>query len=368
MRGHDWVARRRGRGGQPPWWPDGEPWPPTRPPWAHRAPWLRRRIGVVLLLAVAALIGIGIAIGAAFQHSDSGRRGSFLAPLVVVAIAVVVATAIASRRLARPVRRLLDSAERIGEGDYDTRVTPQGPPEVRQLMETFNAMAEQLETTDAERRRFLADVTHELRTPLAILQSGIEAQLDDIHPRDDAHLASLLDEARRLGTLVDDLHTLSLLGAGRLALHMEPTDPAALIEDAVDATAAIANAKLLTVTIDTAPDLPALEIDPHRIRQVLDNLLANALRHTPADGRITVSAHRIDPQLVAFAVADTGPGIEPERLPRVFDRFETSDDRAGSGLGLAIARDLVRAHGGTVDIDASARGTTVTFTLPTSGR
>jgi signal transduction histidine kinase len=197
------------------------------------------------------------------------------------------------------------------------------------------------------------------------LQSGIEAQLDGVHPRDDAHLTSLLEEAHRLGGLVDDLHTLALLGANKLPLHREGTEPAALVEDAVAAAAARAAEKQLTVDIDVAGGLPVLDIDPRRIRQVLDNLLANALRYTPAGARITVSA-RAEPATdrVVFAVRDTGPGIPPERLRRVFERFETSDDRTGSGLGLAIARDLVQAHGGTVDIASSPAGTTVTFALP----
>jgi signal transduction histidine kinase len=361
--------RHRARRRRPPWWPEGEPWPPAGPPWGRGGRHIRRRVAIAATFVVLVLVGIGIAIGSAVSSGGGDHRGGWrgppFAPLVFVVVIILIAIAIASRRIARPVRRLLVSAERIGAGDYDARVTPEGPFEVRRLMQTFNTMAARLETTDTERRRFLADVTHELRTPLAILQSGIEAQLDGVHPRDDAHLTSLLEEAHRLGGLVDDLHTLALLGANKLPLHREGTEPAALVEDAVAAAAARAAEKQLTVDIDVAGGLPVLDIDPRRIRQVLDNLLANALRYTPAGARITVSA-RAEPATdrVVFAVRDTGPGIPPERLRRVFERFETSDDRTGSGLGLAIARDLVQAHGGTVDIASSPAGTTVTFALP----
>jgi signal transduction histidine kinase len=362
-----WFRDARGR--RPQWWPEDEDWPPARSAWAGRhARRFRRRVAVLGVVVIVTLVGIGVVIGSWIGNGgDGGRRVPYLLPALVLGFVLLAVGTRFSRRLTRPVRGMLESAERIGAGDYTTRVQPDGPAEVRRLVETFNTMADRLETADTDRRRFLADVTHELRTPIAILQSGIEAQLDGVHPRDDAHLTSLLDETQRLGRLVDDLHTLALLGANKLPLHREPTDVAALIDDAVDASAARASERELTLTAAVAPGLPALDVDPRRIRQVLDNLIANALRHTPVGGRITVSAAPAEVagrRGAAIAVADTGPGIDPDRVRQVFDRYVTTDDRTGSGLGLAITRDLVEAHGGTVDIATSAAGTTVTFMLP----
>ena len=156
-----------------------------------------------------------------------------------IVAAAVVATFIAYRRLARPVAELLEGAERIGEGDYDTRVRPSGPRAVRTLGRSFNDMAVRLDASETSRRRFLADVSHELRTPLTVLRAEVEAQLDGIHPRDDAHLEMLLDQTRTLDRLVEDLRTLALGDAGRLALHPETVPVAVLVADAVAAIAAV---------------------------------------------------------------------------------------------------------------------------------
>jgi signal transduction histidine kinase len=294
-----------------------------------------------------------------------------LAVLVLIGVVAVVATTVAYRRLAGPVGDLLEAAAGVGAGDYDRRLQPRGPREVQALMRTFNEMSERLEAAEVARRRFLADVTHELRTPLAVLQSGLEAQLDGIHARDDAHLASLLDETLLLARVVDDLHTLALAGEGRLTLHREPVDVAALAAEAVAAQGAAAAARQVTLAIETdglGPDPPPVEADPVRVRQVLGNLLGNALRATPPGGRVTVRVDHADPGWVRFTVADTGPGFPAEQLPRLFDRFTKSADSGGSGLGLAIARDLVEAHGGSIEAaNRPAGGASVSFRLPASG-
>jgi signal transduction histidine kinase len=293
-----------------------------------------------------------------------------------VALGVLVvgggATALAYRRISRPVGDLLAAAEQVAAGDYGVHVAPDGPRELRLLAATFNDMAARLAGTDEQRRRFLADVTHELRTPLAVLQSGIEAQLDGIHPSDERHLASLLEEAQRLGRLVDDLHTLALAEAGRIALHREPVRLAAVVEDAVAAHAALGERAGVTVALAApAPGADVeVAIDPTRIRQVLDNLLSNAVRHTPAGGEVGVALDRAPaggplaggPRVT---VTDAGPGFAADAVDHVFDRFTRSADSRGSGLGLSIARDLVEAHGGTIHAaNAPAGGATVSFTLP----
>ncbi|MDQ1566223.1 MAG: hypothetical protein QOF96_1103, partial [Actinomycetota bacterium] len=187
------------------------------------------------LLFVAFVSGLG-ALGSFFWHESGrsggagptgpsgGRGGPFPGVVVVIGLAALAGTGVTYRRLAGPVGDLLEAAGRVGAGDYDHRLQPRGPREVQSLMRTFNDMSGRLEAADTARRQFLADVTHELRTPLAVLQSGIEAQLDGIHPRDDVHLASLLDETHVLTRVVEDLHTLALAGAGRLTLHPETLD------------------------------------------------------------------------------------------------------------------------------------------------
>jgi len=267
--------------------------------------------------------------------------------------------------LFRSVGDLLEAADQVGAGDYERRVEPRGPREVQTLMRTFNEMSGRLEAADAARRQFLADVTHELRTPLAVLQSGIEAQLDGIHPRDDAHLASLLDETHLLTRVVEDLHTLALAGAGRLTLHRETVEAADAVADAVAAHAATAAVRGVALGAEPGPAPGTVDADPVRLQQILGNLLSNAVRHTPAGGRVTVTVDRPDPAWMRFTVADTGPGFPAEQLPGLFDRFTKSETSGGSGLGLAIARDLVAAHGGTIEAaNRPGGGAAVSFRLP----
>jgi signal transduction histidine kinase len=284
----------------------------------------------------------------------------------------VAATALAYRRISGPVGDLLGAAERVAVGDYEVRLTPDGPRELQLLTTTFNDMAARLADAEAQRRRFLADITHELRTPLAVLQSGIEAQIDGIHARDEEHLASLLEEAERLGRLIDDLHTLALADAGRIVLHRERVAPAALVEDAVAAHVPLADRKGVRLVTDVpGPDTGVtVDVDPIRIHQVLDNLLSNALRHTPAGGEVRVTLAGPTADAVEIAVVDTGSGLPPDAVDEVFERFTRAADSRGSGLGLSIARDLVVAHGGTIRAwnvtgdDGVPVGAGVAFTLP----
>jgi two-component system OmpR family sensor kinase/two-component system sensor histidine kinase BaeS len=340
----------------------------------------RRRFLLAAATFLAVLVGIGMVIGLLAGGPRDGpgggdRQWDGPPPILPVGAGILlvggVATALAYRRISRPVGDLLGAAEQVATGDYDVRLVPAGPPELRVLTSTFNDMAARLSDADEQRRRFLADVTHELRTPLAVLQSGIEAQLDGIHPRDDGHLASLLEETERLGRLVGDLHTLALADAGRIVLHRERVDPATLVEDAVAGHAAIAERTgvALATAIDPGLRGTTVDVDPTRIRQVLDNLLSNALRHTPAGGRVRVTAEPDGPDGpgVRVTVTDAGPGFAPGAVGQVFDRFTRSADSTGSGLGLSIARDLVEAHGGTIEArnePEPATGATVSFTLP----
>jgi two-component system, OmpR family, sensor histidine kinase BaeS len=369
---------RRGRGGgPPPWWPEVEQWPPAGPPWRHAPVRFRRRLLLVVALGFLVIAGLGMTLGAIFWHGE-GRpgpgvpksgprdRGPFPGVAIVIGLAALAGTGLAYRRLAGPVGELLEAADRVGAGEYDQRLQPRGPREVQSLMRTFNDMSGRLEAADAARRQFLADVTHELRTPLAVLQSGIEAQLDGIHPRDDAHLTSLLDETHVLTRVVGDLHTLALAGAGRLTLHRESLDAVTAVADALSGHAAAARAREVTLVNPTpVPSGVAVDADPVRLQQIIGNLLSNAVRHTPSGGTVQIAVDTPEPDWVRFSVADTGPGFPADALPGLFDRFTKAEGSAGSGLGLAIARDLVLAHGGAIEAaNQPGGGALVSFRLP----
>ncbi len=225
-----------------------------------------------------------------------------------------------------------------------------------------------LEADETQRRTLLADVTHELRTPLTVVQGSVEAILDGVHPADEAHLTAILEETRVLDRLIEDLRTLALSEAGALSLHREPTDLAILVIDAATSFAAGALAAGVEIESDVDDDLPLVEVDPVRIREVIGNLVANALRHTPSGGRIRIEAQRAGGSpggWIEIAVRDTGSGIDPELLPHVFDRFARGAGSGGSGLGLSIARGLVELHGGTIEAASPAGGgTAILIRLP----
>jgi signal transduction histidine kinase len=292
-------------------------------------------------------------------------------PLVVIGLFVFVFMLVMAalrtwRGTALPVADLMEAAKRVETGDYTARVQERGPRDVRELARAFNAMVSGLQQNEEQRRNMLADVTHELRTPLTIIQGNLEGLLDNIYPRDDAHLAMILDETHVFARLVEDLRTLALVESGTLVLRREPTDIAALMHETVTSFAPQADTAGVNVCEQIEPAIPQMSIDPARIRAVLTNLLANALRYTPRGGSIQVNARLVPPEgPVEVSVADTGSGIAPEVLPRIFDRFYKSSDSHGSGLGLAIARHLVLAHHGDIKAESTpGQGTRITFSLP----
>jgi len=395
-----WSRRYGPRGGpwgahagdpRPSWWPEEEPWPPRR-----RRPW--RGFGCLFgFLFLAGVIGL-----ASFATSLVGRVLDAPGPLGHVvrfaSILVVIAVVVALARTARTIRgsgtvldALVDQAARVEAGDYSARVDTIGPvpAPVRGLARGFNTMAARLEADEAQRRTLLADVTHELRTPLAVVQGSVEAILDGIHPADETHLTAILEETRILDRLIEDLRTLALSESGALSLHREPTDLSILATDVATSFAATAAAAKVELGATIDDDLPLLDVDPVRIREVIGNLVANALRHTPAGGRIAIAARLVRApgttralgathtsgtnrasdastgDAVEITVRDTGSGIDPELLPHVFDRFARGAGSTGSGLGLSIARGLVELHGGTIEASsARAGGTEVRIRLP----
>jgi two-component system sensor histidine kinase BaeS len=349
------------------------PGPPDRlRPLDARRRFRRRLLLIAVVLVVAWTVVVAITGATTGLWEGDGPRGLRLA-VGASTIAVDVAIVVAYRRISRPVGDLLDAAEQVAAGDYAVDVEVRGPPELRLLAATFNEMAARLAANEEQRRRFLADITHELRNPLAVLQSEIEAQLDGLHPRDDHHLASLLDETQRLGHLVDDVHTLALAETGRLVLQREAVAFGDLVHEVVARHEAQARQRGVALRASIPPGLPKAWVDRARVRQVLDNLLANAIRHTPTGGEVMVEASLLlcagsgDDPMVRCRVTDAGPGFRDDQLGQVFERFKRAGDSSGSGLGLSIARDLVRAHSGTIEAsnDPAAGGASVTFTLPT---
>ena len=318
--------------------------------------------GLVFLVVAGSLVA-----ASAFVLSQLGPLPGIIAILVV--IAVLIRTGRTLRRTSAPLDELVEATRRVEAGDYSVRVgaPKRGLRAVGQLVSGFNTMVARLEADDVQRRALLADVSHELRTPLTIIAGNLEAIIDGVYPADDAHLAPILEGTQVMSRLIDDLRTLTLSEAGTLALHREPTALDLVIAEAVRSFAVSAAAAGATLADDTTDDLPIADVDPVRVGEVLSNLVANALRHTPAGGRVTVVGTAPPGNgTVTIRVSDTGPGIAPDLLPRVFDRFVKGEDSRGSGLGLAIARGLVEAHGGRIAVTSTpGAGTTFAVELPT---
>jgi two-component system, OmpR family, sensor histidine kinase BaeS len=355
---------------RPGWWPENETWPPT----VHsRRPHFFRRMGcffilfnlfgMVVMAGIIALVGHGL--GLVKFPFDPGRWLIPIAAGILLFVFLVVGFGgISLRRLIVPLDDLLKAAERVGQGDYSVQVQEKGPRELRSLERAFNSMAARLHITDEQRREMLADVTHELRTPLTVVQGNLEGMLDGVYPADEANLRALLEETNILARLVDDLRTLTLAESGVLQLRKEPTDLAMLIRDTLSGFQTQAGNAGVSLVADIADNLPWLELDPGRIRQVLSNLATNALRYTPLGGTITVRYRQAGEQAL-LEMQDNGPGIPADTLPNVFERFYKSTDSGGMGLGLAIARHLVEAHDGTISaVSAHGTGTTMRITLP----
>ncbi|MGZ8438281.1 MAG: sensor histidine kinase [Candidatus Limnocylindrales bacterium] len=331
---------------------------------AQGQPW-RRRQGFGCIFAILFLVVVGSIVTAiASVLSHLGPVPVVIAVLAVVAIAAALLRGVAGA--ARDLDAMLAATRRVEDGDYSVRLgsTRSDLPPVQELARGFDTMTARLEADEEQRRTLLADVSHELRTPLAVITGNLEAIVDGVYPPDPEHLSSILEEARVMERLIEDLRTVALSEAGTLTLHPEPTDPDVLIGEVLHAFGPSATAVGVTLTSSSADDLPILEIDPVRIREVLSNLVANALRHTPSGGSVTLGGSSSSASVV-LTVSDTGPGIDPELLPHVFDRFVKGTESRGSGLGLAIARGLVEAHGGTITVASPpGGGTTFRVELP----
>jgi len=367
---------------------------------------IRRRLGVKLFLSYILVILVGVivlgttaemAVPSAFERHLAAMQGMMggnrisqslfggfrdavsealgIAALAA-SLAAVVVSLLVSRQVIAPIREMRTASQRIAEGRYAERVHVRGNPARNELDElallavSFNQMATKLEQTENMRRQLIGDVTHELRTPLTAIKGSMEGLMDGVLPAEPATFRDIYAEADRLQRLVDDLQELSRVEAQAYELDLKPVAIDELVEGVVQRLGRQFKDKGVDLGTDLAQDLPLVLADSDRIRQVLINLVGNALQYTPSGGQVSIRTSQEDHQ-VRVDVRDTGIGVPPEHLPHLFTRFyrvDKSRSRAGggSGVGLTIARHLVEAHGGKIWASSlgEGKGSTFSFTLP----
>jgi len=296
----------------------------------------------------------------------SVRRSAVIGGGAATATALILAIFLITQILS-PLRTLSGVTEQVARGDLPEKVRLRSRDEFRELGESFDRMVDNLRRSEKLRETMTADIAHELRTPVTIIQGTLEAVLDGIYEPTAQTIAPIYEETLHLGRLIDDLRDLALAEAGELRLSKEATDIGQLVRQVVEAAVpSMDDAPNVEVAVEEG--LSPIPVDPKRIRQVIANLLSNALRYTPTDGRIEISVHAAEGEVEVY-VSDTGPGISPQDLPRLFERFFRGDPArnrsGGSGLGLAIARRWVEAHGGRIWAENNrTRGARFTFRLP----
>ncbi|MCB0094285.1 MAG: HAMP domain-containing protein [Caldilineaceae bacterium] len=316
--------------------------PATPPPTEEQQLEFRTRMRQVFAQSLISIVAIGGAIGVA--------AGIWM-----------------SRRMTAPLEELANGTKRIGAGELTHRVQPQGSEEMLALAQSFNQMAAQLQKEAQMRQNLLADVAHELRTPLTVLQGNLRAMLDDVYPLNKSEVAHLYDQTRHLNRLVNDLRELAQAEAHQLPLMRQETDLIVLVDAAVDSFAPIAEEHSIQLERLLPAQKVLVSVDRARMTQVLQNLLSNALRHTPRTGQITVGVSQ-ENGMARVSVCDSGDGIEAAQLPYLFDRFYRTDrsrdrDSGGAGLGLAIVRALTELHNGSVSVSSQGTGHGTTFSV-----
>ena len=364
------------------------PWKEHKPLFADWSKESRRRRGPLFLRFVAAfgvitLLVLGGMAALAFLLAQSFGGNRHTAVLVwiggivlALGLPILAGTLViwAFRHIAVPLADVMEAADAVAKGDLNVQVPvpERGPREFRRLTQSFNRMTEELQRADQQRRNLTADVAHELRTPLHIIQGNLEGVLDEVYEPTEEHITATLNETRTLARLVEDLRTLSLAEAGQLPMEWEDVDITELLADVETSFGGQAEAAGIDLRVETEGDQTRIMVrgDVGRLEQVLGNLMGNALRHTPSGGTITLRVEPADGG-VRITVRDTGEGISSEDLPYVFERFwrgDRSRSRAGgtgSGLGLPIARQLVQGHGGTIEVESRVgKGTVFVIELP----
>ena len=292
--------------------------------------------------------------------------------LIALGVAVLALSLgiVLARTISRPLSELKAATQRVAQGELGHQVGVRSPDEIGQLAASFNQMSVDLARANALRRQMTADIAHDLRTPLSVLQGYTEALDDGKLPGSSDIFQVMHRQVKHLNRLVEDLRTLSLADAGQLSLHPQPVAPRDLLEHTALIYASQAEKQQVTLTLEIPENLPHISVDLDRLVQVLGNLISNALRHTPTGGHIRLAA-KIGRQELILQVQDTGAGIAAKDLPHVFDRFYRADQSRAqngeSGLGLAIARSIVEAHNGRITASSPpGQGTTFTITLPTA--
>lgn len=368
-------------------------------------PALRQRLGWRLFLSylIVVLVGVAVLISTAWllapssvgRHAEAMRTamggvigndpaliadvyraftGGVMEVVIFAAAAAILAALLVSvfttNRIVTPILAMTAASQRIADGDYGQRVPVPGEDELGALAQSFNRMAETLDQTERRRLELIGDVAHELRTPLAAIRSSMEGLIDGVLPAQPETYAGIEREAARLQRLVRDLEELSRAEAGQISLDLQRVALGELLQAAMQRLQSQYVDKEVTLELTQADPALFVGVDFNRILQVLTNLLGNALQHTSAGGRVTLSARR-DGRSALVSVADTGAGIGPEHLAHVFERFyrvDKSRSRAGggSGIGLTIAKHLVEGHGGRIwaASEGLGRGSTFMFTLP----
>jgi two-component system sensor histidine kinase BaeS len=365
-------------------WPPHKRWPRIRGGHPRHRPRVLffRLVFIFGFIALLFIGGIG-AVAFIMTRFFGGARDVAMAVWVIglvlscsLPLLALLIAGQAFRRIAKPWGNIMATADSVADGDLSVRVPENSPGDFSQLSRSFNHMISELERADQQRRNLTADVAHELRTPIHIIQGNLEGILDGVYEASPDQIEILLDETRALARLVDDLQTLSLVETGQLPLEHQPVDVHELLVDVHTSFSGQAEAAGIEFRLEFVDNSEYLTVigDVGRLDQVLSNLVANALRYTPSGGCIYLRGESANKQ-IRITVSDTGEGIPPEDLEFIFDRFWKGDRArthaggAGSGLGLAISKKLVEAHGGSIDVESVVgRGTSVFVDLPVAAR
>jgi signal transduction histidine kinase len=314
--------------------------------------------------------GLMSRLGATFGFLSAFWWQFLVAGALAGAIALVLARWFA-RGMTQPLRDMAAAARRMEVGDYSVRVTTRSRDEVGQLAHAFNRMSGELESLERTRRDLVANVSHELKTPIAAIRAHLENLLDGVEQPDPRTLEVMLAQSERLGRLVEQLLDLSRLESGEVPLQRGPVQVGPLASRVISEISVSRAASDVALRADVAEDVPPLDADPERVHQVLFNLVDNAVRFTPPGGEVVIAARPLG-EAVEVSVRDTGVGIADEHLPRLFERFYRVDasrsrEDGGTGIGLAIARSVVEAHGGHIHAESEpGRGSVFTFDIPAS--
>lgn len=305
------------------------------------------------------------------SHERLSQRPDRMLQLVLFSGVIGICAGVwVSRSLSAPLTQLACAAQAIGKRDFDRRVKVNGSQEIMTLAQTFNQMAAELQEAERLRNHLMADVSHELRTPLTVLEGHLRAALDQVYELLDTEIANLYQQTRHIIRLVNDLRELAQAEAKQLPLMIIPTDVGRLSKETVTIFEPLTEEKGISLRYSAPDDLPLIPVDRSRLRQVLHNLLSNALRHTPRGGTILVTLAQVQNRL-QIDIKDSGSGIPQEDLPHVFDRFyrtlsSRSRETGGTGLGLSIVKAIIEAHGGEVSAasEGMKQGSCFTICLP----